>query len=666
MLWRRFSGRVGLAVLAAAGAGGAAPPAFANHEEMGDPVVVAGPTGDEPGRRLLLRRDGRELCLELGGNDGGDETSGSTCGSVPERDPFEPFVMDRTDSPRSDTGSTPFRAQAAQVEEAETRLGAGAVRANVAFVEYEVGAQRIRIPTTAAPAFLAGEPTGELRYFLGALPPEGAAYALRLLDANGTVLSEHDLEQGDDRRPPIAPPFVLGRGSDRAGVWRISATVERRLAPIRGDVTRRGRSLCVKSRRFDRDNSSGASTSCFATPLEAPVVDTSASCDPGSGTVLYGVAPPATVPRVAILGDGRRVRLRARALPAGFGIGPAVGFAARMPARAAVHEVIGRDGTRIDVGAPPPQLVECGSFTAFGVVGLFPEAGPPGPGGDVDIGAPGAPSLFVRDQGEELCAAVGRPAHGNECGEPGPWAASGIIDVSHDRRSAGGAVDPQVASVRVAVDDGSTFDVATNAGEGYTGRYAGKLRFFSAGVPAGRRIVTFTLLDAAGEAIFELPAYELRLAADAKPLVRAHGLTVATARVVLPEPELRFSCLLITTGALAEAGDTCPDSLPSPRLLQATVKCSPRAAVLLVGLTPASRSAEAVLRDGTRRRLVTRRGPAGERVAILVLPPRRALRSVVVRTRTGTVRDTYRLPMPPARRQCGYGVLRFGGFSDAP
>ena len=94
------------------------------------------------------------------------------------------------------------------------------------------------------------------------------------------------------------------------------------------------------------------------------------------------------------------------------------------------------------------------------------------------------------------------------------------------------------------------------------------------------------------------------------------------------------------------------------------MSCSPRAAVLLAGLTPASRSAVAVLRDGTRRRLATRRGPAGERVAIVVLPPGRALRSVVVRTRAGTVRETYRLPMPPARRQCGYSVLRFGGLDD--
>jgi hypothetical protein len=371
------------------------------------------------------------------------------------------------------------------------------------------------------------------------------------------------------------------------------------------------------------------------------------------------------VPSAAVLGDGRRVRVRHAALPAAFGLGDTVGFVVIAPPRSAVRSLVMPGAPRLEIGQAPPALEPCGGFTIFSST-LFDDRGGPGPGGDVDVAAPGAPSLFVRDEEERLCIAVGRTTRSNECGEPGPWLSSSLMNVSNDRTIVGGAVDPRVAAVRVSVSDGTTFDVATHRGEAYAGRYAGRLAYFSAVAPEGRRVTGVDLIDERGQVLLPAGYVDRRLARRARPLLRARGARGPFVIAAAPlerggRTDFVASCMFITRGPLPRAGAECHEILPQPLWLDGFVDCRHRRTIVVVGLTRGVSRARAQLADGSRVPLAIRRGPEGERVAILVAGPRAGVRSLTLRWPSGAGRERYRLRVPPAARQCGYRFSQVGG-----
>ena len=614
-----------------------------------DPVVVAGPQGEGPGARLLLRAIGRELCLEIGDAPTG-AYEGGLCTNFHPRDVYEPFLADVVD----------------ETEERDQRRVGGAVRADVHFVEYLLsGQRRVTFPTAPAPPALEGTPAGELRYYLGDLPRGARVYSARLLDAEGRVLAEIVDETDDEGAPPLERPLRIASGIEAGEHWSVTATVESLLIAIRGDVTRRERALCMRERRSRADGSGGGGRRCFLRPFDTASLDLSLSCDQRGRHVIFGVAEEGQVPVAAVLGDGRRVAVRRVALPPSFGFGGATAWVVRARPGMAVRSLVlppRAAEPALALGIAPPGLFPCGAFGFFSF-DPFEEAGAPGPGGDAEIAAPGSPPLYVRDTGErELCLAPLRPTRARECGTPGPWLGDSLVNISEDGTAVAGAVDPRIRSVRLRFDDASTADVPTHAGERYTGRYAGKLAFFSAAAPARRRILAVDLLDEAGEVLTLGGAADPLLAGDAETLLRSRGVLVAAALLEAARPEDRASCLVITSGALPRRGDRCVSNelVPTPPVVVGSVPCAPRATVLTVGLTRGAASATAVLADGTRRAMRIGRAPAGERVGVLAVPPGAGVRRVTVHSRGGAVLQRHRIPVPPATRQCGYGFFSYG------
>ena len=341
------------------------------------PTVVLGPdAGDEPGTRLLVREQGRSFCVDVATNTSGSGYDPGACGAVPQLDLREPFVLDVDRGGGDQPGGEP--------PGPPQRTVGGAVRAGVAAVEYDVArGGRVRIPTVAAPAALAGRPAGELRWFLGTLPAAGDVYARRLIAADGSLLAEEDSPFGIDDRPPARGPVRLASGRR----WSLQASIERTLEPRLRDRGHRDRSLCIRLRTFAGIiGGSGLSGSCLPLPLAQPYVDFETSCGARAPQIVYGAAPRGRVPVTARLTDGRRRPVRAVPLPASLAAAGVVGFVVTVPRGPGVRSVTLPAGERprhVPIGLPPDGLLPCGGVfatTPFEELG----SGPPSPGGDVD------------------------------------------------------------------------------------------------------------------------------------------------------------------------------------------------------------------------------------------------------------------------------------------
>ena len=216
-------------------------------------------------------------------------------------------------------------------------------------------------------------------------------------------------------------------------------------------------------------------------------------------------------------------------------------------------------------------------------------------------------------------------------------------------------MDPRVKAVRLRLAGGRTMDVPTHAGDGYTGRYAGRLRWFSATAPA--RPLLVELLDEAGQALTQAGFQEPRLAAPAKRLLRVRG----GASVVAGTLERAFegtggTCVALVRGAPPRAGAECDGEV----VLEAAVgevDCTLRAAVIVVGVSARARRVAVRLGDGSRRVVPVRRVSDRERVAVVVPPARLAVRGITVRGAGGRAIERLPARVPPAARQCGYGLF---------
>jgi hypothetical protein len=182
---------------------------------------------------------------------------------------------------------------------------------------------------------------------------------------------------------------------------------------------------------------------------------------------------------------------------------------------------------------------------------------------------------------------------------------------------------------------------------GYTGRYAGTVRFLLARSTA-RLTDRFRALDAAGAVIGQVPIFDFSELDDPKAaskpasLARGRGWRLTAAR------SSYGACAYLT---LRGEERECATGLAPKDGAFAAVGCSPRVAVLTGTLRRTTHSVRVELRGGRTLRArivrVPRRVRSG-RVWVLALP-----RSARVKALRFDDRRT-RVTLPPAAKQCGY------------
>ncbi len=597
----------------------AAAPARA-AQKAGSVVAAAG------GLQLRASSQDGQLCLEIApaGAGTGADALGETC-SDPPRSHFSPLQA----RPPGVGGALAL-----------------ALPADVAAVSLETADQTRAFPTVAAAGFGA-------RFLL--VPDAGKVRLERFYAADGTLLGAAT-DEADDEGEPRGGHVVLHAPGATVRASRGTA-----LEPDPVSLDRTVGKTCVTARVPH-----SASSFCQSDddPRPALEVDAASACAPAHN-VLFGLAA-ASIRRVEVqLGSGRRLRAATRALPAAFGGARAV--AVRIPRGEAVRFVRGlgsgdRTVTRRVLRQAPGGL-PCrnggGSQSVAFFGRAFDDGGGTRPGPSAAVAAADGHRLLVADAGEELCAGIDRiPRH--TCGRP-PVEPS-LLPLSRRGAVVGGVLSVDVAAVDLDLDRGPTLHAPTTDGPAYTGRYAGKLRYLLAQVPAGRRVVRAILRGAGGQRLGRtdvvLPLHDRR--------VRRLGSTGLTVRHLQGGSEghpLEAFCVLPSgAGLFSGSGGACStDSAPSAL---ATVSCRPRRALIYGRLPRGVRGVALVLADGRElgARVIRLRASEGGVRAWTLVPPRgadvRAVRFLgrLPRPDRFASRPKRLQPfrLPPAARQCGY------------
>jgi hypothetical protein len=319
--------------------------------------------------------------------------------------------------------------------------------------------------------------------------------------------------------------------------------------------------------------------------------------DVAGGLVSAGVAGVRLT-----LGSGAQVTLPPGALPAPYGGRRAI--ATELPAGEAVREAAALDAAgavvaRTPVGTPPggqPCVGEDQGDDGF-VGELMPVAPPPGA---VAVASASGESLLVADQGERLCAGLGR-LRARVC--PSPPADSDRPRLLRRGRAVAGVLSGDAERVTLRLDRG-TVTVRTTDGPGYTGRWAGGV-----GVQLVRRIGDAPCLTAF---------------ADDLPPTRRHCTNLHPGTPI-DGPFLPYSGTVV-------------------------VPCAPRAA-LAFGRMGDGFPAPVVRLDGGRT-VRTQRIPLRGKDAFVAFLPDARVRGL----QSGGHRVA--LDLPPAGSQCGYSADR--------
>jgi hypothetical protein len=246
-----------------------------------------------------------------------------------------------------------------------------------------------------------------------------------------------------------------------------------------------------------------------------------------------------------------------------------------------------------------------------------------------------------------------------------------VIATSRDKRVSGGAVDPAIAAIVARASDGSRQRVATDAGAGYTGRYAGLVRFFSVTAPRGARLESVTALDARGRRLFDWPVNFDPTPPDAQRRIlegRAPGgrFDLVQARFGIPSLKDSVRCLAIVRhGRRPQSLFDCLASADGSdhvgtQYASGVVRCDLRAALIVGGVPRAAATARMRLSDGSTRAARLFESALG-RGFLAVPPSRRGLRGIEIADHAGRTLRRYTTRVPPAARQCGY---QFALFAD--
>lgn len=357
------------------------------------------------------------------------------------------------------------------------------------------------------------------------------------------------------------------------------------------------------------------------------LVSPEAGCN-GLRAVLYGFVGD-TVSAVRVrLGSGRVREVRARTLRDRQG-GAHRYIATAVPRGEAVRSVraVGAD-EGYDLGEPPSGL-PCEGGSSFSVVSYAfipePGAGMPPAGDEQVVAETGGHRLIVRDgPADRLCVGIDQlRADQSACQLPAVngeevfgSASSGVVSA---------VLPTEVARVRLP--DGREVPAVEG---GYSGRYAGTVRFLFAEATAGLED-RFRLLDAAGAVIGTLPVFDPdaftgeSFFSRSVRLAGGRGWRLATARH-------RYGTCLTRRGSGVHR------SLERSELdgsVHAAVSCAPRVAVMAGTLPNGMRAPLVVLRGGRELRPRTLRGRA-----------RRPFTLLPAADRCGYGTDTT-LPAPP-------------------
>jgi hypothetical protein len=590
------------------------------------PAVVAGPL---PNGLVLTAFDrGARLCLQL-------------------RAPDTPEPADCLDA----LPDAPRHVRLHSVSETPGADWYAAVTPDVAAVELRFAdGERVAAPTSPGVAYR-GRFAGRVRFVVLASRSDEQPYLTRLLGADGHVVAA--VGNPFAPAPILERPVTFASGRADGARWRAQAFVDAELRATPLEPDRLERVACVGIGPFRRGPVGPSGLRGEACADEGPlsgtaVVGFDSSCRP-AGAPITGFVAPRVARLTAVLGDGRRRSIAVHTLPAAFGAGGpaprAFAFVADRDAAVRRLEALDATGRRVAtfaIGLAPARL-SCGGPTNAAVFRILlggfathgSELAPP----------PGPPRLLVADDGVRLCFSLGRfGPDGADCGLP-------PLDVFESRilrqtTPAGtlvaGVLPAEVAGVRVRLSGGATIVVPTTPTvPGYTGRYAGAVRFFTLALARPRRAVGIDLLSGAGRRIAALPGPDVD-APRAVTVLRALGVRIgATAFAGVP-------CIAVGN---ARCGP------PLGGVLDVTATCAPRRLVVTALLDARTTGLEVGLRDGRTIRARVVRLPAAtgrRRLAVAVLPATAAPVRLVVRRGRSRRPASRPLTLPPAADQCGY------------
>lgn len=575
--------------------------------------------------------DADQLLLTLRGPDPG--------GSKPA---FESSEMDST--PLWSSEAILVAEDTNETDETHTVHLGGAVAAEVARVEITAAPGRVVSVDTVPGEAYAGRDRGYVRFFLTSLTlprdENGDNGQLRMFDAAGTLLAV------------LRAPEIERRARLLGG--RVVARVTSSVDPVPGMPERRSDRFCLVT-------SADRPYVCRA-PNDEPSLDIAGRIGcPGRAPVFVAIAPAATRSVHLVLGSGRRLRLAARPAPLGR---PERVVAATLPRGEAIRSATARgDGRKplasVDDLRQPPAVPCDSPENLYERTGDLPDAPKGIPPGTQLAASVGAQRLLIRDQGDLVCAGLDALAlDGSDC-RPAPVTSRlDAFEVAPDGTAVAG-VAARVATIDVALSDGSRLRLPTQPGAEYTGRFRDAVRFVFTRMPAGLTVDSARLLDAAGHVIGQAFAHDFRIP-DAEPAVKPSTAVRARRLRVRVGGELDLPCVDLVARAQRFSSDDCLNvSAALQPTLRATVSCTPRRTILW-GMAPRRvRRAEVVLGSGRVERVrlaaMPRRFKSSRRVFLVTLPARAS----VTRVRfpgAAKEHDTIAAPLPPAVSQCGYDL----------
>lgn len=538
----------------------------------------------------------------------------------------------------------------------ERPLVGGAVPAAITRGEAELSdGRRIGFDTVAGTGYH-GRYAGKLRFFLAKLPladrsdlDDGGLVAVRFFGADGSL---QGVTRSEYLGAPVGRRSVLLRESAGRRSTLVVGETRRQIVSTPLQLDRVEEVTCIGVRSSGPYGETGSSTICHDPGPSRPdlAVVPQSGCD-GLRTVLSGFVGEAVTAVRIRLGSGRVREVRARTLRDPRG-GEHRYVATAVPRGEAVRSIsaVGADAG-YDLGEPPSGL-PCRSSN-FGV-GLYffggSDAERPPTGDEQVVAEAGGHRLIVRDgQADRLCAGIDHLlADQSDCQLPAVNGEEAFGFASS--RIVAAVLPTEVARVRLP--DGR--EVPTIEG-GYSGRYAGTVRFLFAEARAGIED-RFRLLDSAGVVIGTLPAYDPELFSTEPPfsssvrLAGGRGWRLAAAR------HHYGNCVTLTV----RGDDARCVAMPSERYdagIHAEVSCTPRFALMVGTLPKGIRAVRAVLRGGRTLRARVLRVPrryGGGRVWVLSVP--RAARVRAMRVDGARRRGRSPFTLLPAAAQCGYTV----------
>jgi len=453
--------------------------------------------------------------------------------------------------------------------------------------------------------------------------------------------------------PVIRGPAPLAQAHGTLA-WRLSGLIQRAPAPLPGAPRRTEDLSCLVLR-----HAASSETRCLDgeprlwRSVDGTTYELGANAGPARRRyLLWGFATRQAAAIVVVLGNGRRVRIRPRRLPAK--LRSSARWFAWAPGRpdavrgAVVLDARGRALARLAEPLPPAPV--------RGVYGLTLVT-PARPVGSARVAAGPLTNdqrarLLVRRVGARLCAEIDRanlqePA----CGIPPRTVDESLIagrgTAAGD--TVGGVVAPGVAELELSPSIGGTsVRVTTQPAESSLG----PLQVFLGQVPFSG-LVHVRLLDAAGSTLGRtdvVPAYPTRDAAEDATRQLLRGQAGGDPFVLRGDPA--GLCLALTAPGRNRpvgGGSTC--GLDRIELL---VPCRPRLAAVV---SPATGRAalHVITTDGNELRGRLVRLPEGRRAWVVPIPARAEPRAVAWRER-GRPEGIGLGRVPAPASQCGYAA----------